>query len=79
MPSLAVVDSNFGSSWPHEDNAGAPSEQYQSSGNNSSSPVHHALALYASGHFSFPISSRFIPSAYNTKHNYKLTLETLPG
>ena len=68
MPSPITVDSYAGLSRPQEDNAGAPSEWYQSSGNNSPSPAHHALALYASGHFSCPISSRLLLSAYNTKH-----------
>ena len=56
MPSPVTVDSHSGSSRRQEVNAGAPSKRYKFSGNNSSSPVHHALALHASGQFSCPIS-----------------------
>ena len=79
MPSPTVVDSVFGLSRPQEVNAGAPTEQYQSSGNNSPSLAHHALALHVTGHLSCSISSCFFFSAYNTKHICTWTLETLPG
>ena len=79
MPFPVTHESYHGLSRPQEDNTGTPSKQHQSSGNNSSSPVHHVLALHASGHFSCPISNRFFFSAYNTEHVYEETLEALPG
>ena len=77
-PSPIAVDSYCGSCRLQEDNAGVPSERYQSSGNNCSSPTHHALALHASGQLFCSISSCLFFSACNAKHNYKYTLETLP-
>ena len=77
-PSLAAGNSYSRLSRPQEDNAGAPSERYQSSSNNSPSPAHHTLALHASGHLSSSIFSCLFFSAYNTEHNHENTLETLP-
>ena len=70
-PSPAAGDSYSGLSWPQEDNAGAPSERYQSSSNNSPSPAHHTLALHASGHLSGSISSCLLLSAYNAEQNHE--------
>ena len=54
-------------------------EQYQSYGNTSSSSVHQVLTLYASGHFSCPISTSLSFIAHNTKHKYNYMLETVSG
>ena len=77
-PSLAADDSYSCLNRPQEDNAGPPSERYQSSSNNSPSPAHHTLALHASGHLPGSISSCLFLSAYNAEHNHEYTLETIP-
>ena len=79
MPSPLTRKSYSSSNRPQEDIAEALGERYQSFGNNSSSPAHRALALYASEHFSCSISTRLFFSAYNAEDNYKYTLEAQPG
>ena len=79
IPSPIIWDSYCGFSRPQVDNARAQIKQCQSFGNNSLSAAHQPLTFYTSGHCSCPMSSRLFFSVFNKEHNYKYTVETLPG